>query len=432
MRAVVDRRLLGSERHLAVEMTDHVSAQWTDTVEGFHLSGRMKGTPWCLDTLLKLEGLEHPIQVPQCYQDAARIVLGDQVDSVDVPWRQFMPEDAYRDFWKNSVHKVARVLDGLPTRYFQEVWCPTEEVFRRLRPVRVDTDHLDEYFYNEPSESQRKAVRSFSPAGVDRTVGPPKYNRFGTRTGRLTVLEGPQILTIKKSYKCMLESVYREGVVVSMDFVGLEARVAFLEADPTMDEVDVYEFINTRYFRGGLPRDVIKQAVLCELFGMGAPGLALKLGVDVSRAQKFMARLRELFKTEELLARLKHQFVQEGFIRNRFGRRVVVPEMRLLLNSYVQSTGVDVALLGFKALTDMLAEYLPDVRPLMVLHDDLMVDCPRRDLERLQQFGPVLVPGYEKCFYVKVKTLAVEQLTDDGDMVEHDNEETGADSRTDQ
>lgn len=404
---------MGSEKHLrlVIVSSDDVTMHWIEGIdnEDLLLDGRIKGTRYCADTLIRLEGLEFPISVPQVYQDSARTVLGEKYDSIDVPWRYMMPRDVYRDFLKKSVYNTVKCLDGVSSDYLQKVWTSTEEVFSYLRPSWIDRDALLEFLHDEESESQRAALQSFMP-GSTKYVGPPVYSRFGTRTGRLTVMSGPQILTIKKDYRGVIGSTYKDGVVVSMDFVGLEARVAYLEAHETLEDVDVYEHINTEHFSGSLPREVVKSAVLCELFGMGATGLALKLGVSVDRAEKFMGKLRDLFGIDELTSRLKHQFIQEGFIRNRFGRRVVVPELRLLLNSYVQSTGVDVALLGFRTLVRRLADTLPEVRPLMVLHDDLMVDCPNYCLDELKKINIVRVLGYKSPFYVKVKII--EQLQD--------------------
>ena len=413
----IDKRLLGTKKHLIVESSESLS--WSSDVSKCHdhLSGEIKDSDNCLDTILMLESVKFPIEVPKQYVDAARTVLGQKYGHVDVPWQDFMPVDIHRNFMMKSVQSTLTAIDGLSKQYFSDVWRQSEKLFKSLRPAFIDDDFLRESIDEEESDSQISALRSFSPDEFG-FVEPPLYNRVGTRTGRLTVEKGPQILTIKKSYRNVIRSSYVSGSIISMDFIALEARVAYLESHSEgLIHPDVYESINSDHFKGTLDRNVVKLAVLCDLFGMGAAGLASKLGVSVQMATKFIEKLRKLFRTDELTSRLRHEFVQEGFIRNRFGRRVTVPEMRLLLNSFVQSTGVDVALLGFKALIDRMSIECPDVRPLMILHDDLLVDCPHRCFESLMKMNTIAVRGYSTPFHVKVKLLEVDKSEDDGSTI---------------
>ena len=118
-----------------------------------------------------------------------------------------------------------------------------------------------------------------------------------------------------------------------------------------------------------------------------------------------MKRIRTLFDTDKITARLRASFIEDGFIRSRFGRKMKVPELRLLLNYYAQSTGVDVSLLGFLGLIEKLREISSDIRPLMILHDDLMIDCPSYLLDDVMAIKSVDVLSYDKPFPVSPKAL---------------------------
>jgi hypothetical protein len=316
-----------------------------------------------------------------------------------------MPSSQFKTFLKNSIKEVLRSIKDLNVDYFEKVWRPTNHVFRSLQPCHVDLDRLDELVSLETSDSQIKAIQSFRPQCGSTRTDPPVYDRLKTRTGRMTIDHGPQILTLKKTYRDLVDSVYRDGSIVSMDFTSLEARVAYLEMHDRLEHDDVYELVNKEQFKGLFPRDVVKSAVLCELFGMGAHGIAHKLGTDLDKAQVFADRIRTSFDLDGLTSKLRHVFVDEGFIRSRFGRRVEVPEMRVLVNSFVQSTGVDVSLLGFSALIERVASISSEIRPIFLLHDDIMFDCPNGLLQKLKELTHVDVTGYSVPFPIKFKVL---------------------------
>jgi hypothetical protein len=64
------------------------------------------------------------------------------------------------------------------------------------------------------------------------------------------------------------------------------------------------------------------------------------------------------------------------YITNFYGRRVKTETAHTLINHYIQSTAVDVAMLGFKNLLEYVEQLgrLEDIVPLFVLHDALILD----------------------------------------------------------
>jgi hypothetical protein len=61
--------------------------------------------------------------------------------------------------------------------------------------------------------------------------------------------------------------------------------------------------------------------------------------VELSR---FINKVGEIINTKTLLANLKKQFLQEGYIKNKYGRRLDVtrPQDNIFINYYAQSTGI--------------------------------------------------------------------------------------------
>ena len=163
--------------------------------------------------------------------------------------------------------------------------------------------------------------------------------------------------------------------------------------------------MSDRQFKGILPRDVVKVAVLAELYGISRGSLKAKLGVSDQKLDSFIGIIRDYFQVEEMRKRLKHQLTDSGMIENRFGRPLTIPEGQdnLLINTYAQSSGVDVSLLGFDAVLKSLGG--EGIRPLFVLHDAMILDVHPDRLEEVKSFDRVDIPTYDKPFLLKFEQI---------------------------
>ena len=158
----------------------------------------------------------------------------------------------------------------------------------------------------------------------------------------------------------------------------------------------------------GFDRKAIKAAVICELYGASKQSLGTALGIDGNELTTFIKAVKMHFNTDELLKRIKATFIARGEILNRYGRPVVVDEPmdHIMLNYYAQSTGVDVALMGFKIIMDRLrSEEKRNVRALYVLHDALIIDVPPERSDDVRSIRTVNVPGYVQRFCLKHEIL---------------------------
>lgn len=92
-----------------------------------------------------------------------------------------------------------------------------------------------------------------------------------------------------------------------------------------------------------------------------------------------------------------------GRIINRFGRPLQVdPEAKnLFVNTYVQSTGVDVAMIGFNSIIEKLGK--EGVRPLFVLHDALILDVKSDRKGDIEKITSIKIPSYELDFPLKLE-----------------------------
>ena len=395
-------------------MGDPEGFTWSESVprDSWHMTGYLKSnsTAKCLDTLFKLN--RHvPASVPERYLAAVRCLVTGSNDH-KIPWQHAMPQDEFRLFFKNLVQETTNVFSELPFDYYDVAWSAGSRVLGSLKPARIDPaifqSHLETVGQTAPG------LESFRPkrSGFAHQV---EYDRFATRTGRLTVSEGPNILILKKSCRDVLASSFEGGTIVSLDFKALEARIVLAEAGRYAEEEDIYEEISRKQFKGVLPRDVVKTAVLADLYGISRGSLRARLGVSEQKLDSFIGVIRDYFKVEELRKRLKDQVGNSGTMINRFGRPLVMPEGQdnLLVNTYAQSSGVDVSMLGFDHVLKQLGT--DGVRPLFVLHDAIIMDIRGDRLKDVQDITEVPVPSYDKNFPVKFETVTqislIEQST---------------------
>lgn len=193
--------------------------------------------------------------------------------------------------------------------------------------------------------------------------------------------------------------------MVSLDFKALEARIVLAEAGKYSAEEDIYNEISQKQFNGVLPRDVVKTAVLADLYGISRGALKARLGVSDQKLDAFMSVIRDYFKVESLRQRLKDQVGTSGKMLNRFGRPLNIPEGQdnLLVNSYAQSSGVDVSMIGFDSVLKRLGS--DGIRPLFVLHDAIILDVHPSRLTDVRECTSVDIASYEKPFPLKFESL---------------------------
>lgn len=396
----IDRCVLGTHSHLLCAQGTY---RWVRQVpdEVWHLSGGLKnGT--CLDTLLRLNGVKLESEPPTKFVKALRTCAPD-IDLLDAPWQKLMPKDSHHAFMRAVITQVEDSLSSLDRDYLEGPWLVAEAVLAALRPAYVDREIwqnlLDEKVGNW------RVVQTFKPdlSGQCEKI---TYNRFGTRTGRLTVASGPSILTLNREYRSMLRSRYGDqGVVAYLDFCNLEARILLYEGGGRCDHHDLYSYINDLIFSGTMKREDIKVAVISELYGQGKWALGRRLDLNGEELDYFIERVRMYFKTQKLLARIKSEFIKKNYITNRYKKRVEIDEPldRILLNSYTQSSGVEVTMLGFNKVIERTCKHRID--PIFLLHDAMLLDCHKDDIHYLREIDTVKVGGYVQSFPLQLKTL---------------------------
>lgn len=400
----IDSGILGTEKHLLLDD----GYRWSSVVPNdfWHLSGLHK-TPSdkCLDTLLKLNGVKLDVHPPQKFVSAMTSVMSGSVQQP--PWGYVMPGDAHKAFMKRLVNETKETFTSLNREFYETVWVPQATVLKSLRPMKINGKRFLQVL--EESGMNHRVIDSFrpDPQGFSSSI---VYDRFGTRTGRLTAKSGPNVLTLKKDFRDMIVSSFSGGSIVSVDFSALEARILLYEGGGVCPEADLYSYISSQVFGGSVSRKMIKGAVISELYGSSKAALGNALGISGKELDDFVSRVKNFFRTIDLKKKVKGEFIQKGHITNHYGRRIAIedPLDHIFVNSWAQSTGVDVSLLGFSKIVESLAGD-PGVRPLFVLHDALILDVHPDSMQSVQSIKSINVPGFSQEFFLKVENFNCSQ-----------------------
>ena len=388
--------LLGSESHMVVSQ-DGFSVSEKIPHGSWVLSGAPKNSTLCLDSFLRLHGVELCTQLPEKWIK----MMSTLAPNSPIMWSKVLPSDVYKSHIKNIINVAVKNLNSLSKDYFLSTWVPCGAVLDSLKPAKVDSAMYRDFL----GGTIGTVLETFKP-GPGGYAPPVVYDRFGTRTGRLTVAKGPNILTLKREHRKILRSNFSDGAVFSIDFSALEARIILSEAGVNPGNGDVYNQISNELFDGKIPRDTVKAAVISELYGASKSLLGAKLGMHGQQLDNFVDMIRSYFKTSVLRKKLSDELLKTGKICNRFGRPLVIENKQsdhLLVNTYTQSTGVDVSLLGFKSIIDTLGS--DGVRPLFVLHDALILDIRGDRLSDVEKISFVSVPEFKESFPLKLEVL---------------------------
>lgn len=366
----------------------------------------------CLDTAHCLRGTTVDVSPGERWTRSITAVTRG-LENVRAPWAHVMPRRAHAAFVKKTVNSVVGATDRVTLDYLTGSWNQGGRVLGRLHRACVDEALLARLLREERSDSVTAALRSFVPPDHSGCAARVVYDRLATATGRLVVRAGPQILTVRKDLRRVLRSRYgRQGLVCALDFAGLEARIVLHEAGRGCDEPDVYGAIARDDLHGAFPRDAVKTAVLSRMYGAGRAMVAQCLGgSDPRMVDALIVRVGELFEFDALGARLRLEREANGLLRNKHGRPLLLdghddPPDSLLVSHWAQSTGVEVSLQGFSQLVIDLEHDGLSAMPLLVLHDALLFDTHRDDVEALQRPRLLSVPGHAHAFPVRFEVVS--------------------------
>jgi len=361
MQILLSKEFLGTERDFII---DGEQGKWAAGAERVNYTFGDPTAVSAIEPLLYLYNLDTPTLVPEKYIKAMNLCYDG-----DVPWRYSMPKKEYITRFKKLVQDVSMLQDTVGRNQYSNFFLESNSVFAKLCNSHVDRGMISQL----NSKNDAAALRSLEKMAKDSILPIPTYSRTATKTGRLTITAGPQLLTLKKDFRKVFKSSFQSGQLYEIDFISLEPRVALSVGGSTPENDDVYShFIEENEI--SITRDTAKLAVLCALYGAGSSRLDAVLRKDNKNinARDLLSRVSSFFGIPALASVLRQQ-APSGYITSFFGRPINIDDGRqnVLVNNFIQSTAADLALLGFSKLADIF----PDgCKPVFIIHDALIID----------------------------------------------------------
>jgi len=198
-------------------------------------------------------------------------------------------------------------------------------------------------------------------------------------------------------------------VLVSADYSQIELRImAHLSDDPGLltafaEDRDIHTATAAEVF--GVPLDEVsndqrRMAKVINfglIYGMSAFGLASQLNLERAAAQAYIDRYFARYPgVADYMQRTREAARSQGYVETVFGRRLYLPEInaknpqrrqaaeRAAINAPMQGTAADLIKLAMIAVQRWLDEEKLASRLLLQVHDELILEVPERELDRVR------------------------------------------------
>ncbi|CAG0993837.1 DNA polymerase I [Burkholderiales bacterium] len=210
-------------------------------------------------------------------------------------------------------------------------------------------------------------------------------------------------------------------VLVSADYSQIELRImAHLSGDQALVRAfhageDIHRATAAEIF-GVKPAEVsadqrryIKAVNFGLIYGMGAFGLAQQLGIERGAAQQFIDKYFQRYPgVAEYMQKTREQARGQGYVETVFGRRLWLTDIkaaggprraaaeRQAINAPMQGTAADLVKLAMIAVADWIGRERLGTTMILQVHDELVLEVPDGELERVKRELPPLMTGVAK------------------------------------
>ena len=257
----------------------------------------------------------------------------------------------------------------------------------------------------------------------------PRTGRVHTNYGQATAVTGRlasndpnlQNIPVRTSEGRRIRQAFVAGpgnVILSADYSQIELRImAHLSGDEAMLHAfgqgeDIHRATAAEIF-GVARQDVnseqrryAKVINFGLIYGMSAFGLASNLSIERSAAQMYIDKYFMRFAgVRRFMDQTRAEAKSQGYVETVFGRRLWLPEInspngprrqaaeRAAINAPMQGTAADLIKLSMIAVQDWLEREQMGSLLIMQVHDELVLEVPEHELERVKLQGPALMAG---------------------------------------
>jgi DNA polymerase-1 len=240
------------------------------------------------------------------------------------------------------------------------------------------------------------------------------FQMTSTVTGRLSSTEpNLQNIPVRQELGARLREMFvpKPGwVFADADYSQIELRVlAHIAEDEVMrkafsDGTDIHAATAAQVFGVPLPqvtpamRRSAKAVNFGIVYGMGEFSLAADIGVSRAEAKQYIeSYLGKYAGVRQYMADIKEQAKNFGYVTTLFGRRRAIPEIqsknfhirafgeRAALNAPIQGSAADIIKMAMVAVAGRLKREGLRGRLVLQVHDELIVECPQEEAERVKK-----------------------------------------------
>ncbi len=204
--------------------------------------------------------------------------------------------------------------------------------------------------------------------------------------------------------------------IVSADYSQIELRImAHMSEDPGLIRAfangeDIHRATASEIFDvtplevSGEQRRHAKVINFGLIYGMSAFGLAGNLGIGRHAAQEYIERYFHRYPgVARYMENIRQQARENGYVETVFGRRLWLPEInspngprrqaaeRAAINAPMQGTAADIIKLSMIAVQNWLEKEELKSRLILQVHDELVLEVPKSELERVREHLPELM-----------------------------------------
>ena len=236
------------------------------------------------------------------------------------------------------------------------------------------------------------------------------YHQAVTATGRLSSTDpNLQNIPVRNEEGRRIRQAFiapKDYVIVSADYSQIELRImAHLSRDKGLlkafsEGQDIHRATAAEVF--GLPLDSVsneqrrsaKAINFGLIYGMSAFGLSRQLNIPRKESQKYMDLYFERYPgVLEYMERTRAQAKENGYVQTLDGRRLYLPDIkasnaarragaeRAAINAPMQGTAADIIKRAMIAVDAWLQQEKPRVRMIMQVHDELVFEVHKDDIE---------------------------------------------------
>ena len=298
---------------------------------------------------------------------------------------EVLPEFYKKEFIKDLEICDSKLLEADKYFNYLDIFSKKQKIFSHLNRAKINKISYKVFKELEKNETLQSNLNSFKPIrGYAEVVS---YEQIKTISGRLiNKTLSPKILTLPARHRKIFESRWtQEGDLLQIDFKSLEPRVIRkINGKDAGDDIYM-DIANGLDFK--VDRLIIKRAIISILYGSNSQ----IDGLSKERSDIVLNATREYFDIKSILQKASKEY-DVDCRSNFYGRpiwNIKETKENKIVNNYIQSTAVDVALLYFSELCEKLN--LDLCKPLFIIHDALICDVHKSYKE---EFSKIVNKGY--------------------------------------